>query len=414
MGTPQTFAPLREPRFRLLWLGRVSSAVGDALVPVALAFAVLSVNRSATALGGVLAAFMVARVAFTLVGGVVADRLPRRGVMLACDAVRAVVEAFTAVMLLTGHMTLPLFFVTAAVFGAASAFFGPASDALVPQTVSPANFQPANALLSLTQNTMNVFGPAVSGVLIAAAGTGWVFAIDAVTFVVSALFLIKLRVPSYVRTPHVNFLRELRDGFHEVSSRGWVRVSIVGFAITNFCFASFIVLGPLVFRDHFAGARDWGIVSACGAFGGILGALASARVHPHRPLAFGFATTMLIGVPIAALAGPLPLTAIAVAWGFGMASIALSNTYWETTLQRRIPTAVFARVRSYDILASFVFMPVGFVVFPLISKALGVETTLLGAGTITVVTCLVIALAPDVRGVTDDGAAPPLVARHAA
>src|SRR5206468_1188405 len=128
------------------------------------------------------------RIAFTLVGGVIADRLPRRTVMLACDGVRAVVEAFTAAMLLTHHMTLPLFFVTGAIFGAASAFFAPASDALVPQTVGAANLQPANALISMSRNLLNIVGPAVSGALIAAFGTGWVFAINSASFVVSALF----------------------------------------------------------------------------------------------------------------------------------------------------------------------------------------------------------------------------------
>src|SRR6476659_2547838 len=168
--------------------------MGDALVPVALAFAVLSVNSSATALGGVLAAFTLTRVAFTLVGGVVADRLPRRAVMLTCDAARAVVEAFTAAMLFSHQMTLPLFFVTGAIFGAASAFFGPASDGLVPQTVSAANLRPANALLGISRNALNIFGPAASGALIAFAGTGWVFTIDAFSFVVSAFFLVQLRV----------------------------------------------------------------------------------------------------------------------------------------------------------------------------------------------------------------------------
>jgi len=119
VGLERAFAPLHERQFRLLWLGRISSAVGDAIVPVALAFAVLSVNRSQLALGGVLAAFTASRVGFTLVGGVVADRLPRRAVMLVCDGVRAAVEAFTATMLLTHQMTLPLFFVTGAIFGAA-------------------------------------------------------------------------------------------------------------------------------------------------------------------------------------------------------------------------------------------------------------------------------------------------------
>ncbi len=408
MGIGGALRPLQERPFRLLWLGRVSSGIGDALIPVALAFAVLSVNRSATALGGVLAALTLARVAFTLAGGVVADRLPRRAVMLACDIVRAAVEAFTAAMLLSHHMTLPLFFVTAAVFGAASAFFEPASDGLVPQTVGTSNLQAANALLGISRNTMNVFGPAVSGALIALAGTGWVFMIDAATFVLSAFFLVQLKVPAHVRAARSNFLRELRVGLREVTSRAWVRAPLGAFAVSNFCLAAFIVLGPPIFIRQFHGARDWGIVSTCGAVGGIFGALASVRFRPRHPLSAGFAVSTLLAMPIAALAGPLPFIAIAAAWGFGMASGALSNTWWETTLQRDIPPSVYARVRSYDILVSFVFMPLGFVVFPLIARWAGYERTLLAAAALSAGTNLVIAFVPGVRAVTDE---PVLVAQ---
>jgi MFS family permease len=393
--------PLRERQFRLLWLGQVASGMGDALVPVALAFAVLSVNRSATALGGVLAAFTLTRVVFTLVGGVVADRLPRRAVMLACDAVRAVVEAFTAAMLFSHHMTLPLFFVTGAIFGAASAFFGPASDGLVPQTVSPANLQAANALLGISRNALNIFGPAASGALVALAGTGWVFAIDSASFVASAFFLLQLKVRTHTRPEPSRFVLQLRDGFREVTSRGWVRAPIIGFAISNFCFAAFIVLGPRIFLDHFNGARDWGIVSTCGAIGGILGGLASVRFRPRHPLSAGFAACMLIAVPIAALSGPLPVLAIAGAWTLGLGAVALCNTWWETTLQRDIPESVYARVRSYDILVSFVFMPLGFVAFPLLARGLGYERTLLAAAVVTAVTNLVVALLPGVHVVTE-------------
>jgi MFS family permease len=414
VGLRIAFAPLQERQFRLLWLGRISSAVGDALVPVALAFAVLSVNSSQVALGGVLAAFMASRVGFTLIGGVVADRLPRRAVMLACDGVRAAVEAFTATMLLTHQMTLPLFFITGALFGAASAFFGPASDGLVPRTISPGKLQSANALLGLSRSAMNVFGPAVSGVLVAVAGTGWVFALDSLSFVASAIFLLQLRLPAHARAARSHFLRELHEGFREVTSRSWVSAPIIGFAITNFCVASFIVLGPIIFRDHLGGARNWGIVSACGAIGAIVGSLASVRLHPPRPLSFGFLATMLIGVPIAALGPALPVIAIAVAWAGGTASIALSNTYWDTTLQRRIPEAVFSRVRSYDILVSFVFMPIGFVAFPLISRPLGVEATLLGAAALTVVSSLAVAFVPGVRAVTDPDVVTPVAATRAA
>jgi len=400
VGLGGAVQPLRERQFRLLWLGQVASGMGDALVPVALAFAVLSVNSSATALGGVLAAFTLTRVVFTLVGGVVADRLPRRAVMLACDGVRAAVEAFTAAMLFTHNMTLPLFFVTAAVFGAASAFFGPASDGLVPQTVSAANLQPANALLGISRNALNIFGPAASGAIVALAGTGWVFAIDSASFVASAYFLVQLQVRTHMRPAHSHFLEQLRDGYHEVTSRPWVRAPIVGFAISNFCFAAFIVLGPRIFLDHFDGARDWGIVSACGAVGGIVGGLASVRFRPSHPLSAGFFACMLIGVPIAALAGPLPLVAIAASWTLGLGAVALCNTWWETTLQRDIPESVYARVRSYDILVSFVFKPLGFLVFPLLARVWGYEETLLAAALVTAVTNLVVGFVPGVHAVT--------------
>ncbi len=399
MGLGGALAPLAERPFRLLWLGRVSSGVGDALVPVALAFAVLSVHNSYTAVGGVLAAFTISRVSFTLVGGVVADRLPRRGVMLTCDLVRGVVQAGTAVLLLAGDMTLPLFILAMVLFGAASAFFLPASDGLVQQTVSRGGLQSANALLSTSRNTLNVFGPVVSGTLIAAFGAGWVFGIDAVSFAVSALFLLQLHVDALMRSDHRHFYRELREGWSEVSSRSWVRAPMIGFAISNICFASFLVLGPVIFHNHLGGPRDWGIVSTCGAIGGIGGSLASARFKPYRPLTTCFVASALIAVPIAALAGPLPMPVIAGAWLVGLGAIVFANTFWETTLQREIPGRVFARVRSYDILVSFVFMPIGMLAFGPIAQQLGFTATLLGAAAVAVVTNVVVALVPGVHAV---------------
>lgn len=150
MRVREYLGPLQERPFRLLWLGRTSSAVGDALIPVALAFAVFQVGGGATGLGIVLASFTVGRAAFVVVGDVWADRLPRRAVMIVSDVIRFAIDAFTAAALLTGEMRLWMFVVTAGVFGGASAFFGPASTGLLPQTVSPAGLQQANALLSLS------------------------------------------------------------------------------------------------------------------------------------------------------------------------------------------------------------------------------------------------------------------------
>jgi MFS family permease len=402
VGPGGTFAALRERPFRLLWLGRVSSSTGDVLVPVALAFAVLGVRDSSLWYGAVLATFTLSRVVFSLVGGVVADRFSRRHVTIACDVIRAGIETFTAAMLFTHTMTLPLFLVTSALFGAASAFFGPAASALVPQTVSRENLQDANALLGMSQSTLNVFGPAVAGALIAATGTtAWVFALDAATFAASTLFLLRLRVDELPHASESHFARELREGYREVRARGWVSSALLGFSISNVCLAAFLVLGPVIVRHH-GGARDWGIVAACGAFGAVVGGYASMRLRPSRPLVAGFSVSVLIALPIFALARPMPLPAIDVAFAFCMASIAFANTLWETMLQRRIPGVVLARVRSYDQLVSFVFMPVGYITAGALARGIGYEPTLLTAAAVVAVTNLAVAAAPAIRGLTAD------------
>lgn len=152
---------LSERPFRLLWLGQTTSAIGDALVPLALTFAVLDVG-GAKGLGLSLAALMGTRAVLVLVGGVWADRLPRRLVMLGCDALRAAIEFTTVVVIVTGNASTWFFVCTSALFGAAAAFFSPASTGLIPQVVSAARLQQANALVSLSRSTISVFGPAVA------------------------------------------------------------------------------------------------------------------------------------------------------------------------------------------------------------------------------------------------------------
>lgn len=398
--------PLEERPFRLLWLGRVASSVGDVLIPVALAFAVLGLHDSALDYGIVLASFTSARVGLSLVGGVVADRLPRRTVMLGCDLVRAVVEALTAGLLFSHLMTLPIFIVTAALFGGASAFFGPASVALVPQTVRTDRLQQANALLGMSQSVLNVFGPAVSGLIIALTHTtAWVFALDAATFVASAFFLAQLRVVEPVPRERKSFAAELGAGYREVRARRWVSSSLVAFCISNMCIAAFLVLGPVIVRHH-GGAGSWGIVAACGAFGLFLGGYLSSRMRPAHPLAVGFASSALLSLPIAALARPLPVPLIALGFAIGMASTEYADTLWETTLQRRIPSVVLARVRSYDQLVSFSFMPVGYLAFGGLAQVIGTGPTLLGAACAVALTNLCVAAVPSVRRLSAEDPAP--------
>jgi len=387
----------------VLWLARVSSAIGDVLVPVALAFAVLALRDSALAYGLVLATFTASRVVFSLVGGVIADRFSRRSVLLTCDVVRGGVEIFTAAMLFAHDMTVPLFVLTSAVFGAAGAFFGPASTALLPQTVSARNLQPANALLAMSQNTLNIFGPAVSGAIILATHTtAWVFVLDAATFAASAAFLLQLRVVEPPRSERPSFALELRAGFQEVRQRSWVVCSLVGFSISNACLAAFLVLGPVIVRRHHHGAAHWAVIVACGALGAVMGGYLSGRTRPRRPLVVAFGVSILLALPLAALAKPLDVASIAVAFGLGFGSIAYANVLWETTLQRRIPGSVLGRVRSYDQLVSFVFTPVGFVAFGAIADGVGAEPTLFVAAAAVAAINLSVALSPCLRGMAAD------------
>src|SRR4029453_10888549 len=241
---------LEERQFRLLWLGQTASSIGDSLVYVALPFAVIQIGGGAGELGLVLAAYTLARASFIVVGGVWADRLPRRALMLACDVVRGAVDAFIAVALLTGAMEVWMFVVTAVLLGSAQAFFSPASTGLLPQVGSQARLQQANALLQVSQTATNVFGPALSGLLIAATEPGWVFALDSLSFVISAAFLARLRPRPQEAGPRHRFLAAPLAGGREAWSRVWLRVGFLAAAVANVGIGILFVLGPLVAEDH--------------------------------------------------------------------------------------------------------------------------------------------------------------------
>src|SRR5205823_11114493 len=190
----QGLGPLNEREFRLLYLARAFSLFGDGLVPVALPFAVFSIDRSPSALGFVLASRSVSLVVFLLVAGVVADRLPRKQVMIASDLVRLTAQATMAALLIGGAAKLWQLVVLVFLYGLGDAFFRPTSTGFVPETVSRNRLQQANALLVLTNSSFSILGPVVAGVLVASVGPGWALAADAATFLASALFVVQIHV----------------------------------------------------------------------------------------------------------------------------------------------------------------------------------------------------------------------------
>jgi MFS family permease len=394
------FGPLTERPFRLLWLGRTGSSIGDALIPVALAFAVLRIGGGATGLGIVLAAFTIGRAAFVVVGGVWADRLPRRAVMITADLARFCTQAVTAALLL-GHVAQVWELAALqAIAGAAGGFFAPASTALVPQTVSAGRLQQANALLWVSQSATNIFGPALSGVIVAVAGPGTVFAIDSASFLVSAGFLTALRIEEHVRPAAQRFWRDVAEGWHEARRHRWLTAGFLGFALGNVGIGMYFVLGPLVSRADLGGAQAWGLILTGGAVGGVLGGFLVYRFRPRHPVATAFATWSIGAVPVLALVPPLPLAVIvATSAAFGIA-IVFGNTLWETALQQEVRPDRLARVGSIDWLLSLCLMPAGQALAGPLVGPLGVRGTLiLAAALMSVPNLCVLAFVREVRRV---------------
>jgi MFS family permease len=384
--------------FRLLWIGRTTSELGTALVPVALAFAVLDLTGSASALGLVLAVSFAGRVVCLLGGGVVADRLPRRHVMVAADLVRACTQTAVAALLLTGTARLWHLLVLFALYGAGDAFFAPASTRLVGETAPVDRLQQANALLSGSRSTAIVAGPALAGVLVGTVGPGAAFAVDAATFAVSTAALLLLRLaPETTSPPGGGALAELRHGWREVTGRPWVWASIVYFAVSNLAIAPLFVLGPLIAKESLGGPGDWSAILTCAGVGSLVGDAAALRLRPRRALTPGYLALGAWALAPALLARPFPTPVIAVAAAMGTGALSFSNAAWLTTLQERIPREYLARVSSYDWLGSRLFQPIGYACAGPAGALFGLPATLLAGAVLQASASVAVALLPGVR-----------------
>jgi MFS family permease len=392
----QSFDALRERQFRLLFTGQIISLFGDALTGVALAFAVLDIG-SATDLGYVFAAKTVPLVGFLLIGGVFADRLPRRAVMLVADVVRFGAQGAVALLVLMHSAHIWEIVILQAISGTASAFFNPASTGLTPLTVSPERLQQANALRGLSMASTGIIGAAVSGVLVASVGAGWALAIDASTFAVSAFFLAQLQLPPHVKIAAQSFLGDLRDGWREFASRTWVWVIVLSASIGNMMTSVFVVLGAVVSKDSLGGVGAWATILAALGVGSLVGGLVSLRVRVRHPLFFGSSLLGFLALPTALLALRAPVVVIAAGALLAGGGNMIFNALWETALQQHIPAAALSRVSAYDWFGSLAFQPLGLVIAGPAAAGLGVSTTLWVAAAGIVAMALLAVATPSVR-----------------
>ena len=408
------FAPLAHRDYRLLVGGMSVSLLGDGLFLVALAWQVYALSNAPTALASVGIAMTIPTIVCLLLGGAVSDRYDRRLVMLSADVVRALGLATLAVLSVSGALRLWELMGVAVVYGAATAFFDPASDALVPQLLPADALAQANSLDQLIRPlALRLAGPAVGGVLVGAIGVGWAFGLDAASFVVSAgslLAMSPVRRPVEASPAVGSVRREIGAGLRYVRSHAWLWATLVSAAIAYLLFMGPTeVLLPFVVKNKLSdGAGALGLVFAAGGLGSLLCAIViGQRGLPRRALTFMYICWTLATLAVAGYGLSSQL------WGLMVASVAFNSLEtagtiaWATTKQRLVPTELLGRVSSLDWLISIGLLPVSFAITGPVSSALGLRTTLVGAGVLGAVVTFAALLVPGVRqmdAVLADGA----------
>jgi len=367
--------PLRHRDFRLLWVGQSVSQVGNALYYVAVPFQILALGGSPLQLGIGFTIFSTAQLVVILFGGAIVDRLPRRRVILASDLVSGVVVGAVAVLGLSGHLQIAHLYVASAFFGIAFSFYTPAMSAIMPELVPADVLVAGNALRGIAGQSARVVGPLLGGLVVARAGPPLAFAIDAATFFFSFVVFFLASPPRREPPPRQSLLSQMREGLAFTFSIQWIWLTIIGFGFVNgFYFAAFTVALPLLVLNVLHGtAATFGLIGAAGGVGELIGGLMVGNIRVRRVGLAIYATQALLGLSVLGY-GIVPLLSVVLVASalFGW-SIVVSNTLWESAVQKYVPVELIGRVTSIDYFGSFLVGPVAPIaaaaVIPLIGPA---------------------------------------------
>jgi MFS family permease len=400
---PSLLTPLRRRDFRLLWTGMSTSLIGDGILLVALAWQVYALSGAPAAMSVVGFALSLPQVATLLFGGVISDRFDRRKIMLCTDLVRGSVLTVLAGLSLTGSIEVWQIVALVSIYGAASGFFGPAFDSIVPQLVVEDELVQANALDQFVRPAaMQMAGPALGGVLIALGGAGMAFAVDAATFAVSALCLYTMRpvlCGSRDEAPS-SIWAEFREGFEYVRRNAWLWGTFVA---ATFAYLLFIgpteVLLPFVVKHELHGtAGDLGMVLASGGIGAIAAALiVGQRGMPKQYMSFIYVCWTLATLAIAGYGLATVSWQLALACALVNGLEAAGTIAWATAKQTLVPDELLGRVSSVDWFISIALVPLSYALAAPVATAIGARETLMGAGILGAVVTFAFLYLPGMR-----------------
>ena len=378
--------------------GQTTSGAGSALSSVALAFAVLSISRSAGSVGLVLLASRLPGIALTLAGGVIADRWSRKWITVCADTARTALQVATGVLLLAGHATVLELAALQFGSGGASALFGPAANAMLAGVAPRGQIRRASSLLGITTAVAQTGGLAVAGVIVALAGPGTSLLIDGATFGVSSLTLALIPSVPAARPRTKKVLADLRDGWHVVTSRGWLATYAIHETVLNVLVLSpFFVLGPVIAKAHLGGAPAWSAI----ALGYVIGNLAAAHITyhwaPRRPVFAAPAISAALTPMLALLGLAAPIWLIVPAALLAGAETTIYDTLVSTALQANLPEHTLGRASAITGIGSTVLVPVGMGLAGVVAGTLGTSTVLLSGAVLVLITTTICISLPATR-----------------
>ncbi len=409
MRWPQVVAPLRHRDFRLLWGGQTVSTFGNAVFAVALPFQLLALGATPLELGLAAGIGGGTAVAFLLIGGVVADRLPRRRVIVACDVVGGCAVGATAALSAAGLLRVEHVYVTAALLGTATAFLSPAYGAIITDLVPRDILLAGNAVRLFGRSMARMAGPAVGGLAVAVSGPALAFGIDALTFAFSFGTLLLAHPPRGAAAARASVVRDMGEGLSFVLRLPWLWTATLYFMLVNVAFvAHAAVTTPLLVRDVLGGgAAMFGAITAAYGAGTIAASVVVAQLAVSRPGRLVFTFELLAGLSVLAIGLAPALPVVVISMAVLGAALSSSTVLWQAMLQRHVPDHLLGRVTSIDLFGNLLIAPIAPLAAAGLVATVGPAATFVVAGLYAVTLASIAFIASPLRHFRESVGVPP-------
>jgi MFS family permease len=391
--------------YRNYFISGLIFVIGSSAFPIALAVSVLDNGGDATDLGLILAARLLSGTLLMLIGGVWADRLPRKWIMIGADSFRALVAL---VLVVVSANNMPLWAIGLLVFlmGAGDAFGAPAGTAIVPSLLPDHLLPVGNVAKGIVGKIGTIVGPGVGGIAVATIGADLTFAVTAASFLIGTSLLLKIKEPprQEILEDKPTFIFELREGFKLVWEIKWIAASI---AMATFqlmvIVAAETVLLPVITRREFGTDSVFAISAAAFSLGGVISAVVAIKIKTTKPGLVAISMWSLFAFAPLALAFPISPEFVILGYFIAGLSIGGWEAYWVTAVQREVPQDMQGRVFSIDAVGSGGMMPIGMALVGPSVALFGEKSFLLGAIIFHVIICYLVLLVPGVKEMRHPG-----------